>query len=117
MSDKVIATLPVWGPGYEISFEFYLNSEVPSPGLDYQWLFAVLGTGTGPGQPRIYYIDGRLAIWFRLHDHVIGKPYGAGDTLDLWRYPYGDGLGKNVELKKWHHISVSSVKEDGKVRL
>ena len=117
MSDKVIATLPVWGPGYEISFEFYLNSEVPSPGLDYQWLFAVLGSDTGPGQPRIYYIDGRLAIWFRLHDHVIGKPYGAGDTLDLWRYPYGDGLGKNVELKKWHHISVSSVKEDGKVRL
>ena len=60
MSDKVISSLPVWGPGYEISFEFYLHSDVTDGGSkDYQWLFAALGTDTGPGQPRIYFVQGK----------------------------------------------------------
>ena len=60
VSDKVISSLPVWGPGYEISFEFYLHSDVTNGGSkDYQWLFAALGTDTGPGQPRIYFVQGK----------------------------------------------------------
>ena len=69
-SDEIITLIPVWGPGYEISFEFYLNSEVDG----YQWLFGVVGTtdndnSIGYGQPGIFYKNGKLAIWFALNDH------------------------------------------------
>ena len=113
-SDEIITPIPVWGPGYEISFEFYLNSD---PGVGYQWLFGVVGsTDTnadliGYGQPGIFYINGKLAIWFALNDHPYGRPYGAGDNLGLWYFPYGGSV--EIGVNKWHHLTVSSVKEDG----
>ena len=113
-SDEIITPIPVWGPGYEISFEFYLNSD---PGVGYQWLFGVVGsTDTnadliGYGQPGIFYTNGRLAIWFALNDHPEGRPYGAGDNLDLWYFPYGGTV--EIGVNKWHHLTVSSVKENG----
>ena len=114
-SDEIITPIPVWGPGYEISFEFYLNSD---PGVGYQWLFGVVGsTDTnadliGYGQPGIFYINGRLAIWFAINGDKEGRPYyGAGDHLGLWYFPYGGTV--EIGVNKWHHLTVSSVKEDG----
>ena len=105
-SDEVIATMPVFGPGYEVSFEFYLHSRDQVDTLGYGWLIGVKGTDVA-----FYEIDGRMAIWFDFNK--VGD--NNGDTLDQWRYPYGNGLGKTVELNKWYHVSVSSIKEDGKV--
>ena len=106
-SDEVIATMPVFGPGYEVSFEFYLHSRDQVDTLGYGWLIGVKGGGVA-----FYEIDGRMAIWFGFNKFGDNN----GDTLDQWRYPYGNGLGKTVELKKWYHVSVSSIKEGGKVR-
>ena len=113
-ADGKIANLPVWGPGYEISFEFYLNSDGGTSA--YQWLFGVIGGGTdysGYGQPCVFYKAGKLPMWFRLNDNKYGQGYGAGTTMDLWYYPYGGSV--TVDVKKWHHLSISSVKENGKV--
>ena len=118
LSHKVIATFPVWGPGYEISFEFYLKSAGNTDTWGYQTLLAVTSRGSsgpGDGQPGIYHIDGNIAIWFRVNGNNQGKPYGHGDTLGLWKYPYGNDLDWEVELEKWHHVSVSSIMESGKV--
>ena len=120
LSHKVIATLPVWGPGYEISFEFYLNSAGSTDHNGYQTLLAVTSKGSGgpgDGQPGIYHNDGRMTIWFRLNGNNRGKPYGLGDTVGLWYFPYGNGMDWKVELEKWHHVSVSSIMESGKVYL
>ena len=121
LSDKVLATLPVWGPGYEISFEFQLKSEGNTDYYGYQALFAVTHKGSGgpgDGQPGIYHNNGRMTIWFRLNGNN-GGVNGAGDTLGLWYMPYqnwGDNaMDWNVEIKKWHHVSVSSIMENGKV--
>ena len=115
---KVIATLPVWGPGYEISFEFRLKSEGATDGWGYQALF--VADGPGEGQPGIFHINGRMAIWFRLNGNNAGVK-GAGDTLGLWYLPYQNWeenvFDWRVELKKWHHVSVSSVMENGKVEM
>ena len=41
-----------------------------------------------------------------------GRPYyGAGDHLGLWYFPYGGTV--EIGVNKWHHLTVSSVKEDG----
>ena len=108
----------MWGPGYEISFEFYLNSDGGTS--DYQWLFGVVSDADnmGYGQPGIFYNSGNIPIWFRLHDHkygyVSGTSYGTvGTTLDQWYYPYGGTV--TVDIQKWHKLSVSSIKENGKV--
>ena len=119
LSRKVIATLPVWGPGYEISFEFKLNSEGTVDYYKYQALFVVAKEGTGgpgDGQPGIYHNTGRICIWFRLNGNN-GGVSGTGDTLGLWYFPYGAGMDWKVELQKWHHVSVSSVMENGKVEM
>ena len=121
LSDKVLATLPVWGPGYEISFEFQLKSGGNTDYYGYQALFAVTDKGSGgpgEGQPGIYHNNGRMTIWFRLNGNN-GGVNGAGDTLGLWYMPYqnwGDNaMDWKVEMKKWHHVSVSSIMENGKV--
>ena len=84
-SDEVIATLPVFGPGYEVSFEFYLHSDVPGDQYGYQWLIGVKSGGVA-----LYHINGRLALWFGFEKEGDNN----GDTLDLWRYPYGNGQDK-----------------------
>ena len=124
-SDDVITALPVWGPGYEINFEYYLNSD--GGGVGYQYLFAVVGNADhtandiGYGQPLIYYKkddtefygNGKMPMWFRLQDNENGSPYGAGDSLNLWKFPYGGSV--TIDVNKWHKVSVSSIKEDGTV--
>ena len=114
-SDGVITPLPVWGPGYEVSFEFYLNS---AGGGGYQYLFGVVGNAdhtandVAYGQPIIFYRNGKLPIWFALNGNAYGE--AAGDTLDIWRFPYGGSV--TIDVNKWHQVTVASVKEDGKVR-
>ena len=87
--------------------------------MGYQWLFGMVASTDldviGYGQPGIFYTNGRLAIWFRLKDNSQGRPYGAGDTLGLWYFPYGGTV--EVHVNKWHHLAVSSVKEDGIVSM
>ena len=117
-SDGVITPLPVWGPGYEVSFEFYLNSVSG----DYQFLFGVAGNAGDEdvafGQPCIFIYGDKLPIWFALNGHGEGRDdagdYWAGDTLDLWKHPYGGSV--TIDVNKWHQVSVSSIKEDGKVK-
>ena len=113
----------MWGPGYEISFEFYLNSD-GGGGANYQWLFGVSSgaDNIGLGQPVIFYNSGNLPMWFRLNDHPFGyvdpssKSYGTiGDTLGLWYFPEGGTV--TVEVQKWYKLSVSSIKENGKVSM
>ena len=96
--------MPVFGPGYEVSFEFYLHSDVP---VDYQWLIGVKGGGVA-----FFHLHEKLAAWF----DFVKQGDNNGDTLNQWRYPLGDGIDKKVELQKWHHVSISSIKEGGKVR-
>ena len=84
-SDEIIATLPVFGPGYEVSFEFYLHSDVPGDGDGYQWLIGLKGGGVA-----FYHIAGRLTLWFGFEKEGDNN----GETLDLWRYPYGNGQDK-----------------------
>ena len=83
--------------------------------MGYQWLFGMVhiidADVIGYGQPGIFYKNGRLAIWFRLKDNRYGEPYGAGDTLGLWYFPYGGSV--EIGVNKWHHVAVSSVKENG----
>ena len=74
LSDEVIANLPVWGPGYEVSFEFYLHSDVPGDQYGYQWLIGVGGVD-------FYHINNRLALWFGFEK----EGGNNGDTLYLWR--------------------------------
>ena len=88
--------------------------------MGYQWLFGVVGsTDTnadliGYGQPGIYYTNGRLAIWFAINGDKEGRPYyGAGDHLGLWYFPYGGSV--EIGVNTWHHLAVSSVKENGRV--
>ena len=117
ISDGVITPLPVWGPGYEVSFEFYLNSVSG----DYQFLFGVAGNAGDEdvafGQPCIFISGDKLPIWFGLNGHGEGRDdagdYWAGDTLDLWKHPYGGSV--TIDVNKWHQLTVASVKEDGKV--
>ena len=114
-ADGKIANLPVWGPGYEISFEFYLNSDGGTS--DYQWLFGVRGGGedaSGYGQPAVFYKAGKLPMWFKLDGDLRGSDnYGEGDSVGLWYFPYGGSV--TVDVQKWHHLSISSLKENGKV--
>ena len=107
MSDKTITTIPVWGPGYEISFEFYLNSDGGTS--SYQYLFGVVSDAAniGYGQPVIFYRLGKLPMWFN------GGAGGA--TLGQWYYPYGGSV--TVEVHRWYKLSVSSIKENGKVSM
>ena len=115
ISDGVITPLPVWGPGYEVSFEFYLNSDGGTSG--YQYLFGVVGSpdhtanDVGYGQPVIFYRNGKLPIWFALNGNIYGE--AAGDTLDIWRLPYGGSV--TIGVNEWHQVTVASVEEDGKV--
>ena len=117
----VITTLPGWGPGYEISFEFYLNSDGGTS--DYQQLFGVVGNAdhtaddVGEGQPVIFYRNGKLPIWFAINGHKYGKNEAgdcwAGDTLGIWKHPYGGSV--TIDVNKWHQVTLASFKEDGKV--
>ena len=54
-------------------------------------------------------------MYFRLHGDSDGDPNGAGATLGQWYFPYGGSV--TVEVQKWYKLSVSSIKENGKVRL
>ena len=124
-SDDVITPLPVWGPGYEISFEYYLNSD--GGDIGYQYLFAVVGNADntddfGFGQPLIFYnkdsekefyANGKMPMWFALQGIQKG-PDEAGDNLNLWKLPYGGSV--TIDVNKWHKVSVSSIKEDEIVR-
>ena len=71
ISDGVITPLPVWGPGYEVSFGFYLNSDGGTSG--YQYLFGLVGSAdhtaddVGFGQPVIFYRNAKLPIWFAIN--------------------------------------------------
>ena len=77
-ADGRIANTGIWGPGYEISFEFYLNSDGGTS--DYQWLLGVRGTGglgkkagpkfAGYGQPAVFYKEGKLPMWFKLDGDI-----------------------------------------------
>ena len=121
ISDGVITPLPVWGPGYEVSFEFYLNSDGGTSG--YQYLFGLVGSAdhtaddVGFGQPVIFYCNGKLPMWFAINGHKNGRNeagnYWAGDTLDLWKHPYGGSV--TIDVNKWYQMTVASFKEDGKV--
>ena len=42
-ADYTIAEITDWGPGYGISFEFYLHSNAPGDSYGYTWLFGVRG--------------------------------------------------------------------------
>ena len=103
--------------GLEVSFEFYLNSVSGA----YQFLFGVAGTAGDEdvafGQPVIFIYGDKLPIWFALNGHGAGRDdagdYWAGDTLDLWKHPYGGSV--TIDVNKWHQLTVASVKEDGKV--
>ena len=59
----------------------------------------------------IFYRNGKLPIWFALNGNAYGE--AAGDTLDIWRLPYGGSV--TIGVNKWHQVTVASVKEDGKV--
>ena len=59
-----------------------------------------------------FHLHEKLALWF----DFVKQGDNNGDTLDQWRYPLGYGIDKKVELQKWHHVSISSIKEGGKVR-
>ena len=63
--------MPVFGPGYEVSFEFYLHSRDQVDTLGYGWLIGVKGGGVA-----FYEIDGRMAIWFGYNRGAI--------TATLW---------------------------------
>ena len=68
----------------------------------------------GYGQPGIFYKNGRLAIWFAINGEKYGTSYyGAGHHLGLWFFPYGGSV--EIGVNKWHHVAVSSVKENGMV--
>ena len=113
-SDGVITNLPVWGPGYEVSFEFYLNSNSG----DYEYLFGLVGNddNVGYGQPTLFHSNGKLPIWFAMGGDKWGKKddkYWGGPNLDIWHLPYGGSL--TIDVNKWYQVSVASVKEDGKV--
>ena len=121
-ADGRIANTGIWGPGYEISFEFYLNSDGGTS--DYQWLLGVRGTGglgkkagpkfAGYGQPAVFYKAGKLPMWFKLDGDLRGSNnYGEGNSVGLWYFPYGGSV--TVDVQKWHHLSISSQKENGKV--
>ena len=53
-------------------------------------------------------------MWFKLDGDVKGGGnYGEGDSVGLWYFPYGGSV--TVDVQKWHHLSISSLKENGKV--
>ena len=94
--DNTITTLPVWGPGYEISFEFNLHSEGPS---QYHWIFGVRhDTLGGFGQPAVYFKNKRLTIWFQRNGENI---YYVSS--------------KRVRTGRWNTLTISSIKENGVV--
>ena len=57
-------------------------------------------------------------MWFAINGHKNGRneagDYWAGDTLGIWKHPYGGSV--TIDVNKWHQVTVASVKEDGKVR-
>ena len=42
-ADYTIAEITDWGPGYGISFDFYLHTNAPGDSYGYTWLFGVRG--------------------------------------------------------------------------
>ena len=38
---KQITTMPVWGPGFEVSLDFYVNSLVSGNNNGYSWIFTI----------------------------------------------------------------------------
>ena len=36
-----ITTMPVWGPGFEVSLDFYINSLVSGNKYGYSWIFTI----------------------------------------------------------------------------
>ena len=33
--------MPVWGPGFEVSLDFYINSFVPGNSFGFSWIFTI----------------------------------------------------------------------------
>ena len=38
-----LASLPHWGPGYHVAFQFYVHSSVPGNEFGYSWIFGISG--------------------------------------------------------------------------
>ena len=39
--DKQITVMPVWGPGFEVSLDFYIHSLVEGNSNGFSWMFAI----------------------------------------------------------------------------
>ena len=67
---KTLATLSSWGPGYEVSLEFYIHGHVAGNSAGYAWFFIVHSAedpNMGYGAPAVWLnSNGYLYIYFWL---------------------------------------------------
>ena len=67
---KTLATLSSWGPGYEVSLEFYIHGHVAGNSAGYAWFFIVHSAedpNMGYGAPAVWLnTNGYLYIYFWL---------------------------------------------------
>ena len=116
-SDRTIGKVPVWGPGFKVSFDFYLNSL--SSGIwrsvtygeryiNYTSIFTMRSAGaseyakSGEGVPAVFIGNtSLLCVTFPLN----------GDTHK------GTCGQKKVEIKTWYTLVVSSIMEGPQVNI
>ena len=133
-ANTLLASLPRWGPGYHVAFQFYVHSSVPGDQYGYSWIFGISGLQffwqkmrlqrcllvcwldpTIPlGHPKDY---GQPAIWYNSAKYNnrtnVAAFFKLNEKSDFGYY--GNGHENEIELQRWYSYSVSSLRQNGKV--
>ena len=113
--------MPEWGPGFQVSLDFYVNSLVPGNDQGYSWVFTIRNeenwfqyfyltfsfkrdkdhSNGGDGIPAFYISDtGYLCVTFPLDNGLNSGPCNQENQ---------------VKIKTWYNLVVSSVMENSQV--
>ena len=112
--------MPEWGPGFQVSLDFYVISLVPGNDQGYSWVFTIRDEGN---EFQYFYLTFSFK---RDEDHSNGgdgiPAFYISDTGYLCvTFPLDNGLNSGrcdhyqVKIKTWYNLVVSSVMENSQV--
>ena len=104
--------MPVWGPGFEVSLDFYIHSLVQGNSNGFSWVFAmrwivpIILNVKMVNIDTIFLISNEDTIW-----GIPGVWLHASGYLNIV-LPIGQFSSDFIQIKKWHKLIISSVQED-----
>ena len=111
--------MPVWGPGFEVSLDFYIHSLLQGNSNGFSWVFAMRCSIPIILDDKLVNIDTIFLISNEDPDWgkwgIPGVWMHASGYLNIMLPNIGQFSSDFIQIKRWHKLIISSLQEDSTV--